>query len=52
MNGRGVEGLNHQAVVQLLRESEGSVTLLISRQEVVEKQDDDEVLNSFLTMLV
>ena len=45
-----MEGLNHQEVVQLLRESEGSVTVLISRQEVVEKHDENEVrFNSFHT---
>ena len=43
MDGSVVEGLSQPEVVQLLRESQGSVSLLISRQEVIEKQEEAEV---------
>ena len=38
-----MEGLSQPEVVQLLRESVGSITLVISRQEAVEKHEEDEV---------
>ena len=38
-----MEGLAQPEVVQLLRQSQGSVTLVVSRQEVVEKNDEEEV---------
>ena len=43
MDGSVVEGLSQTEVVQLLRESQGSVSLLISRQQVIEKQEETEV---------
>ena len=43
VNGTGVEGLTQPDVVQLLRQSEGSVMVVISRQEVMEKREEEEV---------
>ena len=38
-----MEGLSQSEVVQLLRQSEGSVTMVISRQEIIEKREEEEV---------
>ncbi len=38
-----VSGLGRPEVVQLLREAKDSVTIVISRQEVVEEEEGQEV---------
>lgn len=43
VNGVDVCSLSRPEVVQLLKESHDSVTLVISRQEVEEEQDEQEV---------
>lgn len=40
VNGVDVAGLNRPDVVQLLRESHDTVTLVVSRQEVMEEKEN------------
>ena len=46
VNDTDVSGLSRPEVVQLLRNAKESVTLVISRQEVVEEQEEEEVCMS------
>ena len=41
VNGVDVQGMRRPEVVQLLRDAESKVTLVVSRQEAVEEQDQD-----------
>ena len=43
VNGRPVTGLTQSEVVSLLRQAQGDVTLVVSRHEVVDEQDTEEV---------
>ena len=43
VNGRPVTGLTRSEVVSLLRQAQGDVTLVVSRHEVVDEQDTEEV---------
>ena len=43
MNGVDVCGLSRPEVVQLLKSAQETVTLVISRQEEVEEQDEENV---------
>ena len=43
VNGRPVTGLTRSKVVSLLRQAQGDVTLVISKHEVVDEQDAEEV---------
>ena len=41
MNGEDIQGMRRPEVVRLLREAQGRVTLVVSRQEAVEEQEQD-----------
>ncbi len=47
MNGVEIAGMNRPEVVQMLRDSKDSVTLLVSRQEVVEEQEEQDNVCSY-----
>ena len=43
VDGVSVTGMSQPQVVQLLRMALGKVTLLVSRQETIDAQEDEEV---------
>lgn len=45
VNGVSVTGMSQPEVVQLLREAQGKVMLLVSRQETIDVQEEEEVRN-------
>lgn len=49
VNGIDVQGMRRPEVVSLLRDTEGKVTLVVSRQEAVEEQEQDPAHVSELT---
>ena len=52
VEGKPADNLTQPEVVQLLRQSEGSVTVLISRQEVIEKREEEVRGSRYMYMYI
>ena len=51
VNGENVTGMSQPQVVRLLRMAQGKVTLLVSRQETIDMQEEKEVGFSAITVI-